>query len=607
MGRENLYWGAILAVIIFSLMPLTWDAGVSWADEDPEEVEIENYHRTQCQAPFTAKGRRCILRNDAIVAQTVEIQPDTDYDCRGYTLSAQVPGVVSLGQAPPNPPTPYQVSGPEVALYAPGSNHFRVQNCISEDFDFNVVIDGAKHDAANRAERRTVLKRNHFSGNTNSVLIIHSDNIVVKHNSHDAYGPFSLVLRSSNDIRLHHNDVRMKTAPFGVGFSPIFPRDGSAPTNIFIYPGSAARMGFGFPFPDLINIVINLGTAANPDKILSQHAFSAPPENYSVLHSRYEFIDGGRGFACFDSSDAVLGGKIKGNECLNTAPGFVNNGIFLGGSIGSATGPVTTPGQCCLDPNNAASCDAERLCAINSDCCIPGFDTDSVGDTSCDDSNDRVLGTCEFEVRTPNFVSRTQDFLVKDNRFAGPFQAGIALNETDNAQAIRNYVSGTTGAPVSSLFTGGISLRARAMESAVVAQNLVTGNQNALLLSRFGSPPVGFFGAKLQQNEFTENSARAIAASAGVWAFVSEVSFENKGNYWGRSCEEDAINSAGFLECLVAGPDIPNLLSTCGDPINADSPRIDIVDSHPYGESPVKLDRHGFVELAHPRPRPCMP
>ncbi len=212
--------------------------------------------------------------------------------------------------------------------------------------------------------------------------------------------------------------------------------------------------------------------------------------------------------------------------------------------------------------------------------------------------------------RTPNFASRTQDFLITDNQFIGPFQAGIALNETDNAHAIRNYVSGTTGVPISSLLTAGISLRARAMESAVVAKNLVTENQNGLLLSRFGTPPVGFFGAEVYQNEFTNNSVRAIAASSGTWLFASQLSFGDKGNFWGRSCDADAVNNGGFLECSVAGSDIPlpplaPVLSSCADPVNADSPRIDMVDSHPYGESPVELDKDGFVEPAHPRPWPC--
>jgi hypothetical protein len=214
------------------------------------------------------------------------------------------------------------------------------------------------------------------------------------------------------------------------------------------------------------------------------------------------------------------------------------------------------------DCGPGATC--SRTCRLNaSQSCATNFD--------CADTGPCIVGSHGI------IDGGVFDALIEGNTFQGPFVSipgspgrAVQLGGQVNPILRGNYIDGAGAS------AGGIVVRVRALETATVTRNIVTGTAAALTLEK--GPPsnaASRFGSSIFLNDFGGNAARVVLVPGYPTsdpAFQSELSVGGQGNFWGHTCAD-----GGFT-------------------VPTDSPSASVRDSHPYGQ-PVALTPDASLPL----------
>jgi hypothetical protein len=221
----------------------------------------------------------------------------------------------------------------------------------------------------------------------------------------------------------------------------------------------------------------------------------------------------------------------------NTISGRMQRGISFGGAGSSGTIAGWFPGSCTLNAN--------RLCATNADCNIPGYDT-------------MGYGTCQGAASV-TFDTSTVGLTATGNTLSGQFAESALFANTETFLFGGNTVNGGVS---------GVQINANATNG-TVERNIVSGAGNALYLQA----PASSWSHVILLNDFTDYSA---AIRTNGFTTATDISV-NQGNYWGLACPgfdpSLVLLTNGLIDpnvydgkpygVPVAGTPVANLPATC--------------------------------------------
>jgi len=475
-----------------------------------------------CPPPTVPRGSQCVLDSDVVLGDTLDLASFTHLNCRGHRLTPAIRGVSD------NPVTPgdeFAPSEPQAAIVLHQAFGVMVQNCVLDGFDFGVfVVDGKASPQLRNDPGALAQLRNRFRGNTITsrflaMSVIKADNNEIKDNWIDmglsGCADGIHVVRDS-DLNVIKNNTIVSGA--------------NAPGPFAEFPGGPVEVCFFQTGIQEFNVargetLFNIRLGA--DLIQAPYSEGDVPEGNILEGNRLDLPPNASGHA---TGGIVVGAQHRGalvreNDVRTSFAVLVSGGL---------TQDVTIPGTCSLDP--------VRRCLSDDHCLIPGIDAASKG--ACSGVSTKVVDL------------RSRDTVIEGNTVTMTGAAsldGVALVATYDPVVWGNYVTGAGRA--------GVALADKALETAVVSHNVITGNSHGLFL---GNPfEARFHRAEVSLNDVTASSTRAILRRSN-YVFPTELSVAGRGNFWGRSCADDD----GFIEADKPG---------------ADSPAPSIVDSHPYG------------------------
>jgi nitrous oxidase accessory protein NosD len=503
-----------------------------------------------CPPPTVSKGGVCTLAKDTVLTSTIELPSNTILDCKGKKLT---PSVAGITDNPLTAENEFQPSQPELAVFLNQAHGAKVQNCNIKGFDFGIYLFNST--AVNE------ISNNQLNVRTNGVMIVQSDNQLVRNNvvryaSERGHGIMTDFDNDANRI-IGNNVTGSGTGGFGF---------------VNQHPGGVSGYTFGgqdFPHYN-IGIFTNGGTLDLLNLVVNGKLYQLPFEgnehfstNTEIRGNKISILTVSPGTCTLDPATACTAhSQCAGKGACYFTNEYMGIGLFFGsrdtqvignavtgGSNGLRTGGhtnlvVVPPGTCSLD--------STRLCVNDDNCFIPAVDEVSKGD--CKGVSGGVAR--DYEIHNTMYENNTvSGFADVGLRLQGP-------DETAKGNAINcGGISGTVG----------VSLFTEAIESGAIERNSVTGCEAGLDIDLAGSRAYPVqpkrFAAEISLNNFYNNTENIRASSNYPWK--SELSVNGRGNYWGHTCENDSANDLGFIEA--------------GKP-DADSNDADVIDSHPYGE-----------------------
>ncbi len=466
---------------------------------------IPRLHKVEatCTAPTVAKRNQCILDSDLTLTETLDLASNTRLNCQGHKLT------------PADAGSPTVRSNPEVAVLLNNVQAVKIQNCEIEGFDFGIVVvnskipEGLRNDPKALASLRNKILSNTIASRSVSVQIIKSDNNEVSNNNitFAAGSGRGIVVYSDSDLnQVSSNKITGIPTP---------------PEPFVIFPGAlplpARTVGVitsALSFIPLVNV--RLGST------LVQIAWDAnqtKPDKNLIEGNEISMMDQSGSSLGIVLGDLDKGTIVRENTIFHSAVGIAGTS--------SSPGERIVAGTCSLDP--------DRRSLSDSDCYVPGVDTESKGFST-------------GVTRLPFSETRSKNNLIEKN--------GLFFQGRDGIQISLNYNSTVRGNTIAGSHGSAVLLTDKGLETTVVLRNFIYGNGYGLMLIQ--TPESQFFGAKVSLNDITGSTTRAIGTNTG-YAIPAELSASGRGNYWGHSCSE-----GGFL------PD--------------DTPDSNHVkDSHPYG------------------------
>ena len=623
-------------------------------------IQVQSFDST-CPFPAVKNGKKCELNQDWIITNSLSLSSSTHLNCKGHKILPSRGGsfatsagsgsigsagitvtgsgtnftgelhvgsaITALGQprmvvavtsatsvtvnAPFNPALPAGTtfvahtitqSIPRAAFVLDQAFDAKIQNCVVGEgggrFDYGVIA------VRNQGAQGVKILGNAITSVRSAVTFIDSDGNTVADNTLriQTAGAAVYVLRDSDGSKIVNNQITLD----------------------------------GYGAPQVINSFVPPGDKLIQDHELVPGSFRGfIPNQRTTLHVQVEIgrqsQTGGATLINFRLGDRLLqfpltmnsagnaaneqpdGNLIEGNTLgrglttYGTQPNLRDEGgsgnVFRGNSVGrgwmgigfiEATAGVF-PGQCM---------GSARYCLTNADC--TQLEPNPPG------------GDC-LGVMVSALDERAGDAVVENNTFIGPYTCPVApqamaILAAKNVRVVGNIVD-FNGAP-NGAFDPGLWISARSIAAGVISRNVFTGNSLGLRLST-ALPADAAFGLKLSLNDFAGNSKNAIDDNRAnprflpgpLFPLAAELSFEGRGNYWGRTCEDsdgfydfDELNKCTHdsrVDCTVGGDAVCNLLvpgSTCI--LETDSPTSSITDSHPYGQ-PVAGTPDGLL------PAPC--
>ena len=134
-----------------------------------------------CPAPTVAEGGQCVLRGDAVLAETLRLPSDTKLNCKGHLLRPAATGMID------NPRTivnEFQPSRPELAILLHRAYDTKIQNCRIEGFDFGILVAETKAPEGESETRKAQNKilANTIDVRTNAISLLKSDGALIADN-----------------------------------------------------------------------------------------------------------------------------------------------------------------------------------------------------------------------------------------------------------------------------------------------------------------------------------------------------------------------------------------------------------------------------------------
>ena len=509
-----------------------------------------------CPAPSVAQGGQCVLRSDATIANTIWIPSNTTLDCQGHRILPAVAGVLD------NPGTTtneFQPSAPELAMFVHQAQNVTIQNCVISGFDFGIIVAQSKNSSPARTSAIVnKIVANTIDVRTNPIDIINSDDVLVTGNRItyasergrgvvvDFNSDYNQIIANSITSTGAASTGQVRQLPGGpfvtstaIMDNKIHCLQSDKPLQNFVVSGTLFQVPSGVPntkmedtarsdhnLISLNNIVgLSAGTTCTLDPTTSCTADTDCTGKGSCLLKQ----DSGVAFNIRASDTTVAG---------NAFSGHMIRGISFGGTAAVFTLASWYPGKCTLNAN--------RICSMDSDCNIPGYDTTN-------------LGPCTG-AQSATFDGNTMRLTAEANVLSGQYDtAALFANNTDTFTFQGNLVNGgVAGIEVNSTGING-----------TIQRNIVSGATNALHLD---SQPT--FTQNIQLNDF-KNYSVAIQTS-NDFTTHTDIAVE-KGNYWGLPCP-------GFD---------PSRVQYQNGSVNPN-----VVDGKPYGQ-PVALIPDPFL------PKPC--
>lgn len=514
-----------------------------------------------CPPPSVPLGAQCVLRSDVTLTNTMWIASGTKLNCQGHRITPVTSGTIDNPRTAANEFSPAQ---PELAMLVRGSYGVKIQNCVISGFDFGIIVAQSKaaNAPAGMPQTSNKILGNTIDVRTNAIDVIKSDDVIINGNR--------LTFASERgrgvviDFDSDHNQVTSNT---------IISTDAASTGQVRQLPGGPFIPNSATAIMD--NEIHCLQSDKNMQNFIVGGVLIQVPSNEPLpsdiedsgrssnnLIADNDILDLGNGTSCTldpDRScraDADCVGKgtcllkqnsgvafnIRASDTVvrgNRLSGRMERGVSFGGTAAVFTSVGGYPGVCTQD--------ALRLCSIESDCNIAGYDPASVGP---------CIGAT-----TATYNGNSQRLTAEDNSFSGVYEtAALFGNNTDHFTFRGNTVA--SGA-------SGIRILATAING-LIERNVVSGAGNALYLA---FQPA--FTQVIRLNDFT-NYAAGVRTS-NDFRTATDIAVD-KGNYWGRPCP-------GF------GADIVFFDNGLTNP--------NVTDGHPYGQ-PVARTVDGSL------PPPCM-
>jgi hypothetical protein len=495
----------------------------------------------RCPAPTRRAGEQCVLDGDVTLAATLVLESFTHLNCRGHRILPATPGT-----APPST----TASIPEVAIALDRDTvGVKIQDCLiggtdgdlANGFDFGIFV----RDSKSPRQSSTKIQGNTINARHVGIGISRSDHVLVEGNHVNVMNPGSAGIHIGGDSdgnRVTGNTVKRwsSAVPTPRKPSPGFP----------VAPNATA-MGIlvSTPRANAVNQSIIAGVLSQTAQVADCLPLNEDNviEGNSVDMNRDPVTPAGvviqTGLIVMDFA---VGTEVHGNLVENAV-----RGITLNTSATPATLARSLAGVC------VGGSGAGRPCGSAADCFIPP-----------PRYTDTTAGACDGATSTsPSNDPVPHDTVFEDNLIVGSFEG--ASIQTGIGLIIR-------GNTIRDSETNGISLGGHALSSAtLVSRNVIENQRTGLTLvhptiPRFGVSNPGEFHAEVTLNDITGSTVQAIAVSSLAappgYFLPTELSSNARGNYWGRTCDDDD----GFREFGQPG---------------ADSPVAFVIDSHPYGAS----------------------
>ena len=494
-----------------SLLALLPPVGLLAAQQGPAD--------SACPAPSVQDGGPCVLRQDAILSDTMWLRSGTTLNCRGHRLTAVNPGVLDQPRTPANE---FQPSQPELALFVHRSYGVTIQNCVIAGFDFGITVAQSKAADAPRILRDTNIRilDNTIDVRTNAIDVIKSDGVIISDNSlsyasERGRGVVTRIRQRQQRDRPQH-DYQHRCRLYRPGAPGT---GGPLVTQPAIMDNEIHTLQMNQPVRNLVVSGILTQIAASDPSPDNGDSTTRPDHN--VIEAN-DITDLGPGPSCTldpDTScqadvDCSATGKgvclLKQNNGIafniraadtivrgNRVSGRMNRGVSFAGLSTAFLVVGWFPGTCARDSG--------RICSSDADCSIPGYDVRSIG--PCDNEADLTLN------------GNTMRLTAEDNLVSGEYDsAALFAGETNQFIFRGNTVEGGVS---------GIRINAPAING-LIERNVVSGSANALYLA---FPPT--FTHAIRLNDFTGYSA-AIRTSNN-FTVATDISTD-MGNYWGLSC-----------------------------------------------------------------------
>lgn len=526
-----------------------------------------------CPPPFKPQLGICVIKQNQTISTTIEPASNTTLDCQNSVLSPDTVGTRIDGW-------PTSRSNPEVAIFLNDVQNVVIQNCTIQGFDFGIIAINSKRELLlQRANRRRAAKtipfvpnkilKNNITARFTPITLMSVDGTEIKNNTltYLTMGGRGLYVGRNSDANvIQTNKIiadfssgqkgavmvpgPLMTAPSASLSSN--PQSDTAPAVLVTQMLGAE--------PTLLNMIIGGSTgtlyqlgrppAAFPADISSGNMIDDNEINYPGPPSGASPVPtptlGNDGIATSATADST----VSNNKIWNAAAG-IRAGIQIG-----AGGVKQFPGTCSLDET--------RLCLQNSDCAIPGFDTQS-------------KGTCTLPA-TENVFWLASDNTIENNEIHGPFGAGIVVagqsTLIQNNRIDGNLPGGWKGT--------GISLLGRyALETTTITANRIEKVDIGISLQKTFELSANSFGAKVFKNTITDYNipVQTNGRPSNRYDLKSEFSVNGEGNYWGAPVCPPGLITANVKD-----------ITTPSNSFNCDSMMVcSVTDSHCLGSAPVRV------------------
>jgi Right handed beta helix region/Periplasmic copper-binding protein (NosD) len=552
------------------------------AEEHSIAIQIAHTRKLDpsCPPPTLERGNQCVLQEDVVLEETLELASDTKLNCRGHKLT---PATVGVLDEPRTSENEFQPSKPELAILINEANSVTIQNCSIEDFDFGILSiktktpEDLKDNHGAVAQLSNKILQNNINVRTTGIHLLQSDNTLIAGNrvTYHSVGGRGIVLQLNSD----NNKI--------IG-NKIVSTDSASTGQVRRLPGGPIVAGIAdngiqtfqsTPFTSLLNLIINnrLFQVGTPGALQDpEDAFRL--DNNLIQLNTLEDIGGVLSTCSLDpdtpcSTDADCSSIDKGTcllKAVNTsvagiqtnfgsANTIIRNNILRGWAVGISFGGVPSV---LLEGGKQGTCslDSSRLCRTIADCT---FMIDRFGDK----------GTCSG-AKDVTVDGQSMNMLAEGNIIFGSILAGIHLGQTVGSTVRGNIIKGPTDR--------GINLIHDAILSGTVERNIISGSKNGIALT---AGLATFFGAKIRLNDITGYNNAVLTLED--YNLPSELSVEGKGNYWGLPCP-------GFDRATVR--------------MENGEINLKVIDSHPYDQPVATTPGHALPatcdDPAHPGPRP---
>jgi nitrous oxidase accessory protein NosD len=431
-------------------------------------------------------------------------------DCRGHRISVSTLGSPDYASTEANE---YAPSVPEVGILQFGTSKLTVQDCVLDGFDFGILIANSKGRAAKTRVFNSTIVNGYYG-----IRVLRSDHVLIRDNTihfgDGARGKGVWVQSDSDNVRIIDNHITAGAIDEDTNI-PLLPggqqlwncRPDGVRTEI-----AGVRDGALFGL-SLMNMIV--------DGELTQFAYKYPSSTFDSSQWQEGLLVLG---------NVVTPGPSTGTFAISMGGGAVqpwisfnevrNGGIHFSGPEAEE---YTIPGSCSLD--------GFRACASDTDCFIPEIDSAS-------------LGTCDAQVLTT--TQGIENGYITDNITYGPFFGasqyfGANLSTFPNSE--NAMIAGNTvyDSPV------GIFLWGRGpITNARIKRNVLDANGFGLQLWDAGwsdSAPAATWSSVFSLNDVV-GSTTAGVASFGGYALLTELSFRERGNYWGHTCAEGSFQAS---------------------------------------------------------------